>query len=311
MRPTRTAAFAVLAVTVAGCGQGSSAAPGPNSDGVARLVSTGDGVARPDPSRTPGLVIGLPTTQVCAPGYVASLPKPKQLDERSTFELYRLDYPASLSTYRLDRVIPAELDGSESPLNLWPVPRGEATVGRKDAVAVRLRQLVCTGQVPLGTAQREMATDWYAAWQKYVQGQPTSSATPLAASDQGGPTAGPPNATQAGRAGVSAAGGTPAPAPPAAPAAAASMPAPVAPAPVAPVAALVAPPPVAPAPVAVVPAPVAPAPVAKPQPTPTPTPKVMPAPSPVKITTTLKPTAATKPPTVTSPANPIAPIPTP
>ncbi len=38
----------------------------------------------------------------------------------------------------------------------------------KDKLEDRLHALVCAGKVPLAVAQREIATDWIAAYQKYL-----------------------------------------------------------------------------------------------------------------------------------------------
>jgi hypothetical protein len=242
MQPTRAASLAVLAVAVAGCGGGANPLAARDSTGVARLVVAGDGIARPDPALTPGAALaGLSVVQLCTPGYVAGLPQPSPLTEQSVFEEYNLDYPSSLNTYRLDKLIPAELNGSDSPANLWPEPRGQATAARKDEVAAQLHQLVCAGDVPLTVAQQAMASDWYAAWQTYVKDRSVGSAAPLAA-PMPGPLASSGAATGAPATGVvggpvstgagPAAGQFPGAGVAAAPA---PVPAPVAPAPVAPV----------------------------------------------------------------------------
>jgi len=37
----------------------------------------------------------------------------------------------------------------------------------KDALEDRLRNMVCSGQIDLATAQREISRDWVAAYKKY------------------------------------------------------------------------------------------------------------------------------------------------
>ena len=39
------------------------------------------------------------------------------------------------------------------------------------ALERKLHKLVCAGQLDLGTAQREIASDWIEAYKKYVMGQ--------------------------------------------------------------------------------------------------------------------------------------------
>src|SRR5437588_755269 len=64
------------------------------------------------------------------------------------------------------------LGGAPSdPRNLWPEPRTSPDgwgADRKDEVEFALNQLVCSGRLPLREAQRAIATDWIAAYLRYV-----------------------------------------------------------------------------------------------------------------------------------------------
>jgi hypothetical protein len=44
----------------------------------------------------------------------------------------------------------------------------------KDALERKLHKLVCAGQLDLKTAQREIASDWIEAYQKYVRKTPST-----------------------------------------------------------------------------------------------------------------------------------------
>jgi hypothetical protein len=80
-------------------------------------------------------------------------------------------YPlASTRDYEEDHVVPLCLAGApQDPANLWPQPRfGEWSADRKDALEAKLCRLACDGKVPLAEAQREIATDWIAAYRKYI-----------------------------------------------------------------------------------------------------------------------------------------------
>src|SRR5664280_2947024 len=55
---------------------------------------------------------------------------------------------------------------------------GGDVADRKNALVVRLHDLVCAGTVPLATAQQDVATDWYAAWRRYVVEMSPSPGTP-------------------------------------------------------------------------------------------------------------------------------------
>jgi hypothetical protein len=51
----------------------------------------------------------------------------------------------------------------------------------KDQLEDRLRRMVCRGDVALGTAQRDISTDWIAAYRKYFHAdQPVSTDSPSA-----------------------------------------------------------------------------------------------------------------------------------
>jgi hypothetical protein len=212
-----------------------------------------DGIARPNPALTPGAAVpGVSVEQVCAPGYASTSRNPGLLDEQSVFQLYLLDYPASLSGHRVDRLIPSELGGADTLPNLWPEPTTPQTAGRKDQLAGWLHQLVCSGAVPLETAQRQVADDWYAAWLRYggtnspapdtltAVGAPSPNPPAALGAPSGAASVGAPPSAAAGRApatgapavpsaaGAAAVGTVAAPSGPAAPVTAAGAPAPAA-----------------------------------------------------------------------------------
>jgi hypothetical protein len=71
--------------------------------------------------------------------------------------------------YELDYLITPELGGSSDRKNLWP-EQYESRVWNarvKDDPERLLPALVCQGSLDLATAQRDIATDWIAAYQKY------------------------------------------------------------------------------------------------------------------------------------------------
>ena len=71
--------------------------------------------------------------------------------------------------YELDYLITPELGGSDDRRNLWPerYSSEQWNARVKDELEQLLPRLVCAGTLPLATAQREMATDWVAAYKKY------------------------------------------------------------------------------------------------------------------------------------------------
>ena len=77
---------------------------------------------------------------------------------------------APKNAYEVDFLITPALGGAASVRNLWPQPyhRAAWNAYRKDVLEERLHSLVCSGQLDLGTAQREIATNWIDAYKKYV-----------------------------------------------------------------------------------------------------------------------------------------------
>jgi hypothetical protein len=72
------------------------------------------------------------------------------------------------NAYEVDYLITPELGGARSIRNLWPQPYSTVWNARvKDELEERLHDMVCYGTLDLATAQREIATDWIAAYKKY------------------------------------------------------------------------------------------------------------------------------------------------
>ena len=89
-------------------------------------------------------------------------------------------YPlARTRDYEEDHVVPLCLAGApQDPANLWPQQRfGEWSADRKDKLEAKLCRLACDGEVPLAEAQRAIATDWIAAYRKYIDAGPRRTPT--------------------------------------------------------------------------------------------------------------------------------------
>lgn len=134
-----------------------------------RLVMVG-GVPLPDRALTPGVVSAGATRQgICTSGYPSRAGQVTASKYASVYAAYHIAYPPPAGAYELDHLIPVELGGNNSTRNLWPQPR--AVPGRgyptKDQLENRLHNLVCAGQLSLATAQQAIATNWYAAYQRY------------------------------------------------------------------------------------------------------------------------------------------------
>lgn len=149
---------------------------GPSSPPTAPCRTT---VGRPDPSCTPGAVD--PTVRddnvhstVCVSGYSArhrpelSVTTPIKRERMTAYGFG----DRSLGDFELDHLVPISLGGDPtSAANLWvqfndhPSPTDENSKDRLERV---LFGQVCAGRVPLSEARRAIATDWPAAFRRYV-----------------------------------------------------------------------------------------------------------------------------------------------
>jgi hypothetical protein len=144
-------------------------APPPTSPPTAAAPA---GVALPDPRRTPGETFpGVTVAQICTSGYSSSVRHVEHQQYVDVYAAYGVPYPEPSGTYELDHLIPLELGGDNSDANLWPEP-ASPTPGfhQKDDLENRMHDLVCAGRLDLHEAQREIATNWYAAYVRYVGG---------------------------------------------------------------------------------------------------------------------------------------------
>jgi hypothetical protein len=75
--------------------------------------------------------------------------------------------------FELDHLISRELGGADDVSNLWPqCYSGAWNAHRKDRLENKLHKLVCTGQMSLEDAQREIVADWRALYrQVYGDGE--------------------------------------------------------------------------------------------------------------------------------------------
>jgi hypothetical protein len=128
----------------------------------------------PNPMHTPGAINPEITDEniqqtICNPGWSTKLVRPpaRYTTKLKIEQLGEYDYAdINPSDYEEDHLIPLELGGNPTdPRNLWPelyktsIPDGGARA--KDQVENYLHKQVCAGTIPLQTAQREIATDWY------------------------------------------------------------------------------------------------------------------------------------------------------
>ncbi|MBV8933432.1 MAG: hypothetical protein JOZ47_17615 [Kutzneria sp.] len=144
---------------------GDKSAPMPAA-GTCRLGNK-DGQPLPDPTCTPGAINpavtqGTIQDTVCKPGWAKTVRPPTSVTGRMKTSSARSYALAADQKGEYDHLVSLELGGApDDPRNLWvepgPIPNP------KDTVENRLNQAVCSGLVPLATAQKAIAADWVTA----------------------------------------------------------------------------------------------------------------------------------------------------
>jgi len=136
-----------------------------------------DGETAPNRNLTPG------ATRQVTMGEVCSVPREEVVGDVSVSLRQRVLQEYGIANarpedYEIDYLIAPRLGGVEDIRNLWPEPyRARVWNARvKDSLEERLHEMVCSGQLDLRTAQRDIATDWIAAYKKYFH---TSKPIPL------------------------------------------------------------------------------------------------------------------------------------
>lgn len=137
-------------------------------DEVVRFAAALQEPALPRPDLTPGAVRRVSVEEVCGRDPSPSPPAVAASVARRVFEDYGADYRRA-AEYELDFLITPELGGTADARNLWPQPYGATHWNAyvKDELEQLFQRLVCEGAIDISTAQREMATDWIAAYRRY------------------------------------------------------------------------------------------------------------------------------------------------
>jgi hypothetical protein len=87
----------------------------------------------------------------------------------TTYKSFVAIYGSAASGYEEDHLISLQLGGSPTdPKNLWPEPYVGDNAHKKDVVETALKRLICSAKISLADAQKAIATDWVAAYNKYT-----------------------------------------------------------------------------------------------------------------------------------------------
>ncbi|HEX2863390.1 MAG TPA: hypothetical protein VHN99_02370 [Deinococcales bacterium] len=124
---------------------------------------------RPNPSLTPGDVLTSDAGKVCRKGYAGTVRNVPSSVKNLVYKRYGI-VSRKPGEYEVDHLISLELGGSNSIQNLWPQSYITQPLNAhvKDKLENKLHSLACAGTITLAAAQKAVATDWVAAYQKYV-----------------------------------------------------------------------------------------------------------------------------------------------
>jgi hypothetical protein len=141
---------------------GGHAAPPPASDGAGDLTSM------VDPRVTQNNI----QTTICRRGWTRTVRPSRDVTDAIKRNLVA-DMRVSPRDYELDHIVPLELGGAPLDLrNLMLQPwAGACNAHMKDDLERQPSIMVCAGDLTLKGAQHEIATDWRAAYKKWINGK--------------------------------------------------------------------------------------------------------------------------------------------
>lgn len=123
-------------------------------------------VSVPDARLTPGATVLADGQTICRFANVKNKAVPTTL-QKKVFEEYGIR-GAKPKFYEVDYLVTPALGGADDIRNLWP--HSYSTIWNakvKDDLEDHLRDMVCSGKLDLKQAQRDIATDWIAAYKRY------------------------------------------------------------------------------------------------------------------------------------------------
>jgi hypothetical protein len=112
----------------------------------------------PDRACSPGAIYSdEDQTQLCTPSYAARVRRLPLTGANAVFNEYNIP-PTKRRQYKIDRLVPPDLGGSNDIANLRP--QGTSGHRAKEKLEAKLYQLLCSNQFGLKTVQRAIASNW-------------------------------------------------------------------------------------------------------------------------------------------------------
>lgn len=126
----------------------------------------------PDRALTPGAVRPVTVAEVCSASDRDLDPAVPSSVKKEVLREYGVPAEAPSGDFQIDYLVNPQLGGTDDIRNLWPEAYSDSqwNAHAKDRLERRLQQMVCDRSINLEVAQREIATDWIAAYRKYVGG---------------------------------------------------------------------------------------------------------------------------------------------
>jgi hypothetical protein len=139
----------------------------------------------PNAKLTPGEALPVAAAQVCQSGYAGRTRDVSSSEKEAVYARYGVEHVPY--KHEVDHLISLEIGGSNDIRNLWPEPyAGPWGARTKDVLENKLHDLVCSGRLPLRSAQQQEARDWVAAYRRYVGGSPSGGGSGAGGTSAGG-----------------------------------------------------------------------------------------------------------------------------
>jgi hypothetical protein len=138
----------------------------PGEDSTVVAIGLG---AVPDLNLTPGATRTVTIKEICSMAHEDVVRAVPASLRQQILREYGIEN-ARAEDFEIDYLITPGLGGAEDIHNLWPEPKSLTWNAHvKDTLEEHLHEMVCAGKLDLSTAQRDIATDWIAAYKKYFQ----------------------------------------------------------------------------------------------------------------------------------------------